>query len=180
MFNLFKKKIRNCENCSKPLERYHIFDPTLGGLYRDSKKMKLCTPCMIKKYKEYLNASQDKAIIIEPLKKYIAYRYYTFEEILENDYWPKEGIDELKNLIHQKGNCVKCKKETALLLCSPEIYQNNPLKPFDIKNNNFSKEFLCASCLCDHLERTVINNNVYFNDIYPIRGGDGLTTSFNP
>ncbi|MCK4525042.1 MAG: hypothetical protein KAU07_01245 [Candidatus Andersenbacteria bacterium] len=180
MFNLFKKKIRKCDNCSKPLEKYHVFDPTHWGLYRDSKKMNLCTFCMIKKYKEYLNNFHGKAIFVEPMKNYIAYPYYTFEEILKEDYWPKEGIDELKGLVNQDGNCAKCGKETHFLLCSPEIYQNNPIKPFNIKNNNFSKSFLCVDCLCDHLENIIVQNNIYFNCIYPPRDGDGLATSFNP
>ena len=85
MFNFFKKKKIICENCPRPLERYHVFDPTHWGKFRDSKKIKLCTSCMMKKYKDYLNIFPGKAIIIEPMKDYIAYPYYTFEEILEED-----------------------------------------------------------------------------------------------
>jgi hypothetical protein len=180
MFNLFRKKKIICENCPKPLEKYHVFDPTHWGLYRDSKKMKLCTLCMIKKYKEYLNIFSGKAVIVEPMKNYIAFPYYTFEEILEEDYWPRESVEELQDFISQNGRCIECEKNTNFLLCSPEIYQSNPLKPFDIKNENCSKKYLCTDCLCEHLEQIIVENNLYFNTIYPIRGGDGVSTSFNP
>ena len=180
MFNLFKKKIINCEKCSKLLRQYHIFDPTCGGSYFGLKKLKLCTSCMIEEYKKHLNTFQNKAIFIEPLKNYVAYPYYTFKEILTNDYWPKESVKELQDFINQNGKCVKCGKDTKFLLCSPEIYQNNPLKSFDIKNDNCSKKYLCADCLCNHFEKIIHRNNLHFNTIYPPKGGDGVSTSFNP
>lgn len=181
MFGLFEKKITNCEKCLILLGgRYHVFDPTPWAKDFHSKKMKLCTSCMIKKYKEYLVIFKGKAVIIEPMINYIAFPYYTFEEILDGDYWPKEGVTEIKDLIDQGGKCAVCEKETNYLLCSPEIYQNNPIKPIDIKNNNCSKEFLCADCLCDRLEKIIVRKNIFFNAIYPIMDGDGLATSFNP
>lgn len=183
MFGLFEKKSTNCEKCLMPLGgRYHVFSPMpwAKDFFSYSKKIKLCTPCMMKKYKEYLHIFTGKAVVIEPMKNYIAFPYYTFKEILEDDYWPKDGVIELKNLLNQEGSCVECEKKANYLLCSPEIYKNNPTEPFDIKNNMHSKKFLCADCLCNRLEKIIVENNLYFNAVYPIMDGDGVATSFNP
>ena len=180
MFNLFKKKIINCEKCSKPLKKYHVFDPTSWKDDFHSKKIKLCTSCMIIEYKKCLNDFSGKAIFIEPMKNYISYPYYTFDEVEKEAYWEKEGMNALKKLINQESECIECNKKTKFLLCSSEIYHNSPIKEFDITNNDFSKLFLCADCLCNHLEKNIIQNDIYFNKIYPPKNGDGLATSFNP
>lgn len=178
MFGLFGKKKVICENCSKPLDKYHVFDPTPWIENFHLKKIKLCTDCMMKKYREYLNDFTGKAVIVEPMKNYVAFPYYTFEEILKGDYWPKEGVVELRNFIDQGGACAKCHKRTNYLLCSPEIYQNDPIK--DLHINNCTKEFLCVDCLCDRLEKNIVENDLYFNAIHPVRDKDGMATSFNP
>lgn len=178
MFGIFNKKKITCENCKRPLDKYHVFDPTPWIKDFHFEKIKLCTDCMLNKYKEYLNNFTGKAVIIEPMKNYIAFPYYTFDEISEGGYWPEEGVIELRNFISQGGNCVKCKKLTNYLLCSPEIYQNDPIK--DIRISNCSKDYFCADCLSDRLKDIIIKNDLFFNAIYPVRDGDGLATSFNP
>ncbi|NOQ67877.1 hypothetical protein GQ568_00360 [Patescibacteria group bacterium] len=136
---------------------------------------------MISEYKNYLNKFQHKAIFIEPLKKYSSYCYYTFEEIIEEDYWPRKGIEKLRSLIEKSSNCVKCEKETFLLLCSSKIYHNNPLKPFDVnKIDSNHYRHLCVDCLCDDLKKIIIRENIYFKSVYLIMEKDGLATSFSP
>jgi len=178
MFGIFNKKKIICENCKRPLDKYHVFDPTPWVKDLHFEKIKLCTDCMLSKYKKYLNDFTGKAVIIEPMKNYIAFPYYTFDEILEGDYWPKEGVIELRNFVEQGGNCIKCRKPTNYLLCSPDIYQNNPIKDLDVKN--CTKDYFCADCLCDRLENIIIDKNIFFNAIHPIMDGDGVATSFNP
>lgn len=135
---------------------------------------------MMKKYKEYLDVYEGKSVVIEPMKNYIAFPHYTFAEISDGDYWPKEGVAELKNILDTGGVCADCKKAANFLLCSPEIYQNDPLKPFDINNGSCLKVFLCAKCLCDRLEKIIDEKNIFFDAIHPITDGDGVATSFNP
>jgi len=179
MFNLFKKKIVNCEKCFKPSEKYHKFDPSYRGQFRDAKKMKLCTLCLMKEYKDYLNKFRYNAIVVEPLNKYTAYQYYTFEDMIKNDWWPSDEIEKLRK-IASKGNCVKCDEETSLTLCSPEIYHNEPAdgKFYTDDIENLNMKHLCSDCLCDHIEKIIREKNIFFDEVFPIRTGDGLMTSF--
>jgi len=180
MFNLSKKKIC-CKNCSQILDRYHSFDINKLSLFKGFRSIKLCTSCMIKEYKKDLMSFSDKAVFMEPLKNYPDYCYYTFKEIFSQKWWPDEGINRLQDMINKKNYCKICQKDAFFLLCSPEIYDNDPLKPFDVnKINEDTCRHLCIDCLCNQLEIIVKRENIYFNLIYPpIIKENGLATSFN-
>jgi len=178
MTNLFKSK-SNCEICSKPLEKnkYHIFDASHRNYYKKGEKLKLCTVCLIKKYKEYLKNFPSKAIVIEPFDnhKFSAYQYYTFEDMLKYN-WPKDVVDELKKLTPEEGKCTKCKNTTSFKLYPPNLYDRNP---YDFKvNKQCESQLMCAECLSDHLWQIIDREQSFFSEVWPPLKAEGVATSF--
>lgn len=178
MFNIFGKKEIKCEMCFAPLEKrkYHFFDASHRGLYKGGEKLKLCTSCLMEKYNEYLKRFEYKAVIIEPFKPYNAYQFYTFEQMLEYE-WEEEQVEVVKALIMEVGKCSKCGNSAPFLLCSPEIYSRDPTGIIMIPED-YKGDFLCADCISDHLRHVIEREQIFFDEVFPPMGGDGVATSF--
>ena len=129
----------------------------------------------MKKYKEYLNNFKHKAIIIEPFKPLNAYQFYVFEDMTKYG-WKKEQIQLFRNLISGNRDCVKCGQPAPFLLYPPEIYSKDPYK-FEIIPNCKGK-YLCAVCICKHLENVIRREQIFFDEVWPPMKNDGLATSF--
>lgn len=167
-----------CFDCKKPLKKYpefHKFDARHGGEYKGGKTGKLCTKCLIKNLKEYFNNYKYKAAIIEPFKPFNAYDFATIEYFKK---WYKEDkINSIKQLIKNESACLECGKNTKLVLYPPEIYSKNP---YDfVINKEINGKHYCADCLCEHIEKIIERERIYFEHVYPPRGEeDGVMSSF--
>ncbi|UCB57631.1 MAG: hypothetical protein JSV30_03355 [Candidatus Omnitrophota bacterium] len=178
MFNLFKKNKLECEKCFSPLEKrkYHFFDPTYRGLFKNNqKKLRLCTPCLMDKYKEYLEAFEYKAVIIEPFKPLNAYQFYTFEDMPKYN-WKKELVERIKSLIPEIGKCKKCGSSAHFLLYSPEVYSKDPWNFILVPE--YKGIYLCPDCVTDHLKQIIEKEQIFFDEVFPPIRGDGVATSF--
>ena len=177
MLNLFKKELK-CGKCTNSLEKdkYHIFDATYRGKYKNGEKLKLCTVCLVEKYKEYLLNFKYRAIIIEPFNIELnSYQYYTFEDMLEFN-WPKQTVNKIREMLPSKGECIHCSKETSFLFCSPDVYSRNP-EAFDI-NYQYKGILLCPNCIATRLRQAIESEQLFFGEVLPPLNAEGVSTSF--
>ena len=177
MLNLFPKKELKCEVCLRPLKdgKYHRFGSSDIPEYKNLKELKLCTLCLVEKYKEYLNRFQHKAIIIEPFdlkRRFNAYDFYTFDVMAKG--WDKENVEEVKKLIPETGQCIKCGRPSSFLWCSPEIYYGDPYT-FRI-NHEYKGNLMCVDCISSKLSEIFHQEHRFFDRVLPPLEGDGVAT----
>ena len=178
MFNFFGKREIRCERCYIPLEKnkYHFFDATYRRLYKQAERLKLCTSCLMEKYKEYLNFFQYKAIVVEPFKPLNAYQFYSFQQMKKYNF-RKEDIEKMKILISRIKRHCDCGRSARFLWCSPEVYFRDVYK-FNM-NSEYKGDSLCIKCLCNHLKNIITREQIYFDEVFPPIGeSDGLITAF--
>lgn len=177
MFNLFGKKEVKCQICLSPQEKrkYHFFDASYRGLYKNGEELKLCTSCLIRKYRDYLKLFKHRAVIIEPFKPFNAYQFYTFEDMLKYE-WEKERVEAVKALLTETGKCSGCGVPAVFLLCTPEVYSRDPYE-FIIVSDHKGR-LLCSDCVCHHLEKVIGREQIFFDEVWPPIAGDGVATSF--
>lgn len=156
--------------------KHHVVDESFRGTLKDKKKLRLCTTCFIKKFKDYLVANDTKAIVVEPFSGFNAYQFYTFDEMVLKYGWPENKVRTLRSLGRQVGSCVSCGKPAKLHLFPPDVYERDP---FDLNIDTSVKgQLLCPDCLSNALQNIIEREQIFFKEVLPPGQGEGLITPF--
>jgi len=175
-----------CEECKAcfPKKNMCIYDSTRQGRMKNERKMNLCQKCaLIRLFKSFNN----KTIIVHPLKKYNAYVYYSFNELLPSS-WDATNKDRdikfvsaLRKLIPpDSAVCNCCTDHASFTWCSPEVFDNNPFKTEISPEEDFEAVYLCRECLIKSFSGIVQSENISFSAISPPAiDGEGYYTPWD-
>jgi hypothetical protein len=184
----FWNKEVTCEECnvSFPKKQICVYDSTRQGRVKNERKINLCQKCvLIRLFKSF----NKKAIIVHPLKKYKAYVYYSFDELLPST-WDSAThesairfVSALRKLTPpDNAVCNCCTNYASFTWCSPEVFDNNPYNTEVSPEDDFESVYLCKECLIKSFSGIVQSENISFSAIFPpaIDGdGDGYYTPWD-
>lgn len=177
--SIFKKEIR-CERCGTEVLKKQAsrYDSTCNGWLKEGTAKTVCQDCAFTMLIEEIQKFSGRAVFVYPSAKYNSYVFYPFAYLLnqpQNHQKDLSFLTNMKDLLPSEDVVCSCGQKANFRCGSLGIFQNND--PFSWKVNERSDidlTCLCKDCLTKELKKTINEEKIHFDAVYPPVSGDGF------